>query len=428
VVSLVAILTLAVPAPAAAPDLVRALERLPLPAAVAVTEVRVEPLESRVVLVAPAGAPALAKALGRLGSVVCPRAEARGAEVRLHCRTTRLAAALIGAGPGRLLELRDLAGLPVEGELGFPLLPYDTEALGLGPCPGETPAARGECLLKQGEREKARRALSEAEGEEARGLAALRLGDLALLAGNPHGAQALWLQASLEPWRTVAAARACEITPCASSPASDALFQPGGLPQPLADDLVVRGARALAYRGRLAEGAALLLHRPEACAAAALFCDRLLLSALRSADSGDAALALYLDTPDRDRHPLALELARAAAERADAAGAPAFAGNLLASVTRLVPDRQLEEHLLHAAELYLEGADPVRAQVVTEFARLRAGKRPLTGHRWAAVQRALKAEPRPAARVASGDPSLDLAAAAAAVARGRALVPPEGRP
>jgi hypothetical protein len=392
---------------------------------------RVEPLEARLVLSAPRGAARLARALRALGPSICRRVEEAEGEVRLTCRSQRLAAALVPLERGSALEIRELAGLPVSGEEGFPLVPYDTAALGLSPCPGSTPAARGECLLAQGDRDGARRAFADAEGDEARGLAALRLGDLALLSGDPAGARARWLQATAEPWRRVAEARACETSECSAAEGSDALFRPSDLPPPLAADLAARGARAAAFRGRLLEAATRMSSDPQACRAVPGLCHRLLLAALRGPQAvSEGAMALYLASPDRERCPYALELARAAAARAEASGAPEFGANLLAAATPLVPDERLPGHLLRTAELYLAGGDAVRAGVVAEFARVRLGKK-LPGPRWAAVGRALRpARPAPppppaaASAVAPGDPAdpaSELATAAAALARARAL-------
>lgn len=420
--SIVAILTLALPAAGSA-DALRAMERLPLPPAAPVSDVRVDPLERRVVLGAPHGAASLARALARLASAICPEVAVGVREVRLTCRTRRLDAALVLQGRRQALEVRELTGLPPGGEFGFPLVPFDTTALGLGPCPGAGTAARGECLLAAGAIDQARAAFAAAEGDEARGLAALRLGDLALLAGHPREAEAAWSRVTLEPWTGLAASRACETGPCDTASA----FRHPGLPPPLADDLAIHQARALAYRGHLVGAAALLADRPSACAADRPLCDRLLLLGLRS-DTGDEALALYLRRPVRDEGPLALDLARAAAHRAEAAGAPEFAANLMASITSRVPARDLQVHLLRTARLYLEGDDTVRAGVVAAFARTRAGRKALAGAGWDAVLHALSRRHGAARRPAGSAPAApELAAAAEVEARARRVLA-GGRP
>src|SRR6185369_1707903 len=91
------------------------------------------------------------------------------------------------------------------------------------------------------------------------------------------------------------------------------------------------------------------------------------------------------------------ELELATARGAQQAGAPLFAANVLAGVAGRVPAHALPQHLLWTAELYVEGGDRIRAGVIHEFARARAGKRGLQGARWAAVARALAPE-TPSAR------------------------------
>jgi len=420
VLSLVAILTLAFPA---AGDGVCALERISLPALPGSVTLRVEPLESRLVLSAPHVGHRLAKALRARAPSICPHVEEAEDEVRLGCRSRRLSASMLTLGRSAALEIRELSGLPVAGDEGFPLLPWDTAALGLSGCPGETPAARGECLLAHGDRNGARRAFAEADGDEARGPAALRLGDLALLDGDSRSAGLFWLQATAEPWNRLGAARACEISDCSSRESSDALFRGEDLPAPLAADLAIHGARAAAYRGRLLEAAVRLRNRPGACEAVPGLCDRVLLAALRGpAAVSEGALLLYLADHTRERGPLALELALAAAARAQASGAPEFAGNSLAAVTSLVPNDRLPEHLLRTAEVYVAAGDRVRAGVVLEYARVHLGRK-VAGSRWAAVRRALKAGGRaPSAQVPNASVDApELATAMAALERARAL-------
>ncbi|HEY7725664.1 MAG TPA: hypothetical protein VH880_10035 [Anaeromyxobacteraceae bacterium] len=425
VLSIAAILTLALPAAA---DGLRALERLPLPASAGAAAVRAEPLASRVVLAAPRSAPAVARALRALGSSICPEVEERGDEVRLGCRTTRLAAALVPLGRGPALELRELAGLPVAGEDGFPVLPFATEAIGLGECPGATPAARGECLLRAGDRAGARQAFAEAAGLEARGVAALRLGDLAALDGNLRAAEVHWLQVAEEPWKRLASARACEVSDCAVDDAAEAAFRLEGLAPPLLADVAVRGARALAFRGRPLDGAARLLALPDACGAVQLLCHRILLAALRGPPpQSDGAVGLYLSLPDRDRSPVALDLGLLAAARLAEMGAPTFAANLMASVGGLVPARDEPAHLLRTAELYLAAGDAVRAGVVLDYARQHLGKAAVRSSRWSAVARAAASRRRKAeaARPAAAPP--EIGSAAQALARAREVVLEEER-
>jgi len=348
--------------------------------------------------------------------------------VVLGCRGQRLAAAIVSSGGGQALELRVLTGLPAEGPDGFPVVSWDPAGLGLPACPGETPLSRGECLLAQGDRGGARASFREVGGDG--GHAQLRLGDLALAEGDAAGAAAHWSQVRAAPWQRLAAARLCEMDECSAAGESEALFDGAGLPAPLALDLAVHQARAIAFRDRLAEAVRRLMGTPALCAAAPLLCHRVLLAALRADPAtSEVALAAYALVPDRDRCALALDLARAAARRAEEAGAPAYAANLLAATTTLVLPAELDAHLLRTVELYLAADDAVRGRVVLEYARLHLGKK-LPGPRWAAATRALRpaAGPkRPAPAAAKLDTSPEMAAAAEVLARARAVAPPGPR-
>jgi hypothetical protein len=64
---------------------------------------------------------------------------------------------------------------------------------------------------------------------------------------------------------------------------------------------------------------------------------------------------------------------------------------LLAVVAPLVPAAALSDHLLRAAELFLQGSEIARARVVVEYLSTRAGKQRPPGARWLAVQKSLAA-------------------------------------
>ncbi|MBI5067650.1 MAG: hypothetical protein HZB56_05370 [Deltaproteobacteria bacterium] len=422
--SLAVILTLAA-TPGHLP--LRVLERLPLPAQAGPVSVRVDPLESRVTLTAPQGAAALARALRSLSPASCRSVQVDGDEVVLGCRSQRLAARVVSTGGGQALELRILAGLPTEGPDGFPLVAWDPAALRLEACPGLSPFSRGECLLAQGDRAAARAAFRQVGGDG--GHAQLRLGDLALAEGDTASAAAQWSRVTTEPWRRLAAARLCQIDECSAAEESDSLHDSAGLPAPLAVDLAVHGARAVAFRGNLAEAVRRFSAAPAACAATPLLCRRVLLAALRADPAtAEVALAAYARVPDRDRGELALPLVQAAAGCAQEAGAPEYAANLLAAATPLVPRPELGAHLLRTIELYLAADDAVRGRVVLDYARVHLGKK-LPGPRWAAATRALRPQalPRPAPPPAEPAAPAEIAAAAEALARARALAPPETR-
>lgn len=426
--SLVALLTLAAAAAPAAPppavDGIEAIEHVPLPATAGPLRVRVRALESAVVLEAPRDAAAVARAVRAAPRAVCPGMSVEGAEVRLACRSRRLVARLTPRAGGALLEIWETRGLPWEGDDAPPLLPLDPPAAGLGHgCPGSTPGGRAECALGRGDREAARAALAEAAvqpGPEA-GHAALRLGDLAYAAGDLRAAATHWAHAQGQPWDRVAAARLCELSfACVAAAGAP----PAGLPDALARDLALRRGRALAFAGRAGEGLReIAADAAPACASAPATCQRVALLALR--EPGPAAveaLALWIDLPARGRGPAAFDAEVAAAAVAELVGAPAFAANVLAAAAAHAPPAALPGHLLRTAELYLAANDRIRAGVVLEFARTRAGRAGLAGPRWAAVARGVAAVRRPAPREARvSDASALVAAADRAVRAARAL-------
>jgi hypothetical protein len=78
-------------------------------------------------------------------------------------------------------------------------------------------------------------------------------------------------------------------------------------------------------------------------------------------DGGYEALEAYLNLPSRTEGFLAIEMVRAAAEKALDIGAPLFAGNLLAASVPWVEGADVEaisDHLLRSAEMYLLAKDP----------------------------------------------------------------------
>jgi len=422
VLSLVALLTLAAPAAAAEEPSLRSLERLPLPPGA--LSLRAEPLEMRLALLGARDAQGLAGTLRALGSAICPRVEARAGEVILGCRTRRLAARILSSEAGATLELRDLVGLPGGGPEGFPSPAFDVAALGWGSCPGATAAARGECLLAAGLPDEARAAFEEAGEAEARGPAALRLGDLAMRQGDQAAAAARWRAVTDPPWLRLAAARLCELGSCASSAEADEAFRADGLPPPLAADVTLRGLRALAFRGQFGAAARGLCAAGLRKAAGGL-CEAALFAALRGPPAhGSQGLVAYVALADRQAVPRALELARLAAARAEEAGAPAFGAALLTAAGSGVSERDLPEHLLRTAELYLAAGDAVRAGVIADYAHARLRGR-IGGARWGSVDRATQAARRGrggAAKDAAAPPvdDIDLLAASAALARARA--------
>ncbi len=99
----------------------------------------------------------------------------------------------------------------------------------------------------------------------------------------------------------------------------------------------------------------------------------------------------YLGLPSWDKGPLAVELAEAGANVAIRMGAPDFAGNLLASSAREVPDARLPDHLLAAVEAFLRAEDLVRARVVAEYMGTRLGPKGRVSAGWKAAMKTLVA-------------------------------------
>jgi hypothetical protein len=275
-----------------------------------------------------------------------------------------------------------------------------------------------------------------------RQMATLRLGDLALRTGDPLTAAGWYRRVgAYGVFGRMASQRLCELTgDCLDDPEELAhTYDPNGLPEPLRAETVMRGARAQAYLGHVAEAVRMLADQIEAHGVssvcreeAELLCRRLLLQGMREAVRGPVAHAgpsvaavpagsgaggssgadpaakaataaeeqrvfeenlmqTYMDLPSWDKGPLAVDLAEAGAVVAIRMGAPDFAGNLLASSAREVPDARLSDHLLAAVEAFLRAEDLVRARVVAEYMRSRLGPRARISERWKVALKMLAA-------------------------------------
>jgi hypothetical protein len=399
-------------------------ERVPLPEAARAARLEAQPFTRTLTVHLPRAADVTGVARRfEKASRLCPQVRRGAASVTLRCTSPNVRATLETAHAGPpTLDLRLLTVPPWRpGEEGPPLAAFDTTALGLGPCPGATPAARGECLLAEGDLAGAGAAFAEAAKAGLSPLAELRLGDLALRADEPERARGHWRRAKEAfPFGRLAGARLCELDPsCLRSDQLDALFEASAAAPSVRADLLLRRVRLRALAGDLAGAAKALAPEHEAggaCAGTArAWCRSVLALALSlPAPEGTAALATYLETPGRAEGADALALARAAAAQAEAAGAPVFAANLLASFSGRIPPSEEPSHLLRIARLYLAGGDRPRAEEVALFARDRLAPRELARPEWAAVRRTLRAPPPPAA-APSADPDPDLTAARAAL-------------
>jgi hypothetical protein len=405
------------------------VERVPLPPG-SRAELTVDAMGATLSLATRDPAAVLRFVAPRLGPL-CPNAEVAGAAVRLHCRTRRLAAAIVTGKAGPAVEIRELRGVPWRaGDDGPPWAPWDPAGLGGAACPGVTPAAAGECALARDDRAAAKGHFQSALDGTDHAWAAVRLGDLSLAEDRLEAAIGWWRAAgNTGRFARLATARLCELTgSCLGAREFGGRFDPAGLPDPLGPELELRAARVETFLGRAAPAARRLLAfssaaRVAACDRAGLLCRRIALEALRTATGPERedALALYLSLAEHDRGPLAVELARAGSEVAASLGAQIFGGNLLAAVAPEVPAPELADHLLRAAELFLSGDDRVRAGVILDFARTRLPAARLAEPRWAAVVTALTARPSSPAPPPAPPVDPELARARTAIERARAV-------
>jgi hypothetical protein len=366
------------------------------------TAVVVDSLGGRITLFG-IGDAAVARTASR--SRICPETVrlAEGAPLQLQCRSRRLVVELRGA----TLRIRTTLWPPITtDESAPPATVYAPEVYDLGgPCPGDTPSARGECALARGNHVEAARAFREIwTGRGSNGVAvkpdqavetpppvvrtgpafahaALRLGDLAWWSGDVDSATGWYDRAGAGVFARIASSRLCELaTDCIDGPTDRLRFDPwdlGGLPDPMAREITLRRARALAFLDRLDDSVRLLLASsmrwPDLCDGALPLCRKIAAEALWARRDRDApeALALSLSISRPFEGPGAVNLARAVLHHTDRLGAPRFGANVLAAVSAQVPRSELAMHLATTATRYLEAGDPVRAGIVIDFASAR---------------------------------------------------------
>jgi len=364
-------------------------ERLPVAGDAANLRVRVDALGKRVILEGMPSARRLAAALGRRSGSICPETELDEDRLILHCRTRRLEATVVRSGASTFVDLHELRGLPVrEAADALPRVFWDPVELGLGDaCPGTVPFSRGECAWAEGRREDAVREFEAAtELMDTAGPAWIRLGDLASLEEDGVLAAERYQRAGTKgPWGRIATARICELFGgCLGTIREVRVFDAAGLPEPARSELILRASRALAFQEAYEIAARTLSQNPRACEAGELLCARIALAAMRSERGADAraGLGLYLGLRDRNPEPIGYELAASAARISAELGAPRFAANTLATSVELAPARLLEGHLHRAAELYLEGGDPIRASVILDFSTERLGRKVMARANW----------------------------------------------
>lgn len=421
-------------------------ERIPLPSLHGPVELTVDALSRSIRLRPTKDTPtALAAKLSAHAGAVCPKVTVREGAVELTCRSRRIEAQLTAQGKAIFLDINELRGLPWRPGLdGAPAYFFDPWRVGLGQgCPARGGVARGECELKDGHILVAAALFRNGLAGAHRQMASLRLGDLALRTGDPLTAAGWYRRVgAYGVFGRMASERLCELTgDCLDDPEELArTYDPSGLPEPLRAESVMRQARTQAYLGHVSEAVRILAEQIEAHGAesvcreeAEFLCRRILLQGMREAarapaPHGRRALAAapgkpatngaggapgadaiaqsvvtpeeqrtfeenlmqsYLDLPSWDKGPLAVDLAEAGATVAIRMGAPDFAGNLLASSAREVPDARLSEHLLAAVEAFLRAEDLVRARVVAEYMGTRLGPKARVSERWKAALKTL---------------------------------------
>lgn len=407
-----------------------AAERIPL--AVGRIAVDVFALEKRIVLHPVRNAAQVAARL-QSASHICPAARATRDEVELTCITRQLDARMISERGQLALEIYQLRGVPWRLPREQLLLFYDPFALHVGKgCPGTTPVARGECALRDRRFDVAAVEFRRALDGESRRMAALRLGDLSLLADDPVNALG-WYSAAgrYGLFGRMAMIHLCEMSGTCLPDQYKHIFEPGGLPEPLHTEALLRGARLSAYIGdwpdamtRLREA---IMGGDRACEGESrVFCRQLIMNAFRDADEEGvlAAIDTYLILPNRSEGALAEELARTGAERAVEMGAPVFGATLLAAAfaAGAIAVTSQGDYLLRTAEMYLQGKDTVRARLVVEFAESRLGRASMTSARWRSVLEQIlygHDEPAPSAanESAMAEATRDLAQAYRTLAR-----------
>lgn len=406
---------------------VAAVERLPLAVPVNRVTLSVDSLSMRIDVTSTVDPRAIYQRFVASDPQLCPFISRAGNTVILQCRTPRIEAVLDPGNGKPVLEVREVRGLPLNEEGDQIWFFYHPIALRFGSaCPGDTPPARGECHFKVGRFTEAALEFRKSLLGEYRRLASLRLGDISLRTGDPATAAGWYrLTGRFGSYGRMAVARLCELGGGCLGELRKRVFDATALPEPLHGEMLLRGARAFAYIGAVKDSMVDLLDamraNPHTCDDdTRILCRRLVLFALKFPDSegSQQSLEAYMNLPSRTEGFLAIDLVRAAAEKALDLGAPLFAGHLLAASVPWVEGADVDaisDHLLRSAEMYLIAKDPPRARTLYEYADGRLGRKRLSGPRWAAVISAVEGIDSHGHRV-DGDDSLAAAASDLAAA------------
>lgn len=427
--------------------LIVAAERIPLPVSVKPADLVVEPLTATIELRRINNAKVVAQKMAQSAGQICPRVEAVGGSVILHCQTKRLDAHLAVERGKTFLEIEQLRGLPWRHAGDRMDVFYEPVSVGFGgPCPGTMVSGRAECALRDGRIEEAtalfRQALNSAPQAS---FAGTRLGDMALASGDVAGALNFYRRSSFgDMFGRVAASRLCELDGSCidNEKARERLFHGADQPEPVRSEMLLRGARAAIFANQFGDAAQLLSKAVDnrtsgACSEMGqLLCRRMLVAVLERAEGDDGALAIetWLALPDKYQGPLAMPLVRAVAEKAAQIGAPVFGANLLAANATTAEGPGLAEHLLRTTEMYIQAGDLVRARVVVDYADTRdtrGGRNSgFAGPRWQAIRNQLKGEGTEDGRSSvsafdalATESARDVAAAYGTIARARTVRP-----
>lgn len=380
---------------------VSSIERLPLAVPVNKVVLSVDSLAMNITLTTTSDARGIQQRFLASNPQLCPFIDRVGNTVVVGCRTPRIEARLDPNAGRPVLEIREVRGLPFSEEGDQIWFFYHPIALRLGSgCPGDTPASRGECHFKAGRFSEAAIEYRKALPGEHRRLAELRLGDISLRTGDPATAAGWYRMAGrFGSFGRMATARLCELGGTCLGELRKRTFDASLLPEPLHTEMLLRSARAAAYMGAVKESMTALVEAmrsgPHICdSESRVLCRRLVLFALKfpDRDGANETLEAYLSLPSRTEGFLAIEMVRAAAEKALDLGAAQFGGNLLAASVPWVEALDIDalnDHMLRAAEMYLAGRDLARARTLYEYADGRIGRRRMSGPRWAAVTAAV---------------------------------------
>jgi hypothetical protein len=378
--------------------LVVAAERIPVPVVVKAQDFVVEPLTASIELRRVPNPKVVAARMGLAAGQICSDVSVNAANtVVIRCKTKRFEAHLVVERGKMYIEIEQLRGFPWGQESDRLDVFYDPETTGFGAaCPGDTPVGRAECALHDGRIDEARELFHQAQSLSSQAsFAGVRLGDLALAAGDVGGAMTYYKRASYgDLFGHLAVARLCELDGNCLAHGAERVFAVGDRPEPVRSELLLRGARVALMNDQYAAAGHVLAQAiaDQAVGACAdlgkALCRRMLQVVLDHVTGNDAVEAVesYLALPDRENGPMAMQLMHTAAEKAASIGAPGFAANLLAAHATTAEGPGLGEHLLRTAEFYLQADDLVRARVVLDYADTRLNRATLQSARWAAVR------------------------------------------